>query len=344
MLDAADGSLLSTTRVGIGPAAVVADTTTRHAFVLNLDGASLSTVEIGTGRTLRTTPVRLIDPHFVEHPACAGIAPLNVCYSNATAGRLIQYNGEAWYVVHQSPAGLVVDERRHHLFVVATMNNTVDEFDTRTGILLRTIPVGLAPCAIALDPRTGQAFVSNLDSDSVSVLDTVRGVTLRTIAVGRAPSSLVLDAHGGRIVTANQQDGTVSIVDIRHPGAARTVPMGYGPTALAMDWRAHRVLVATMSADSGVGSYPRGLASLRVLDLLTGKMLHTTSIGRDPIAIAVDDGTGRILVLHIERSVPEPDAGGGWWGWLQRWLPFLARPQQPRATDVGDVEVYQRMP
>jgi len=99
-----------------------------------------------------------------------------------------------------------------------------------------------------------------------------------------------------------------------------------------------------MSADSGVGSYPRGPASLRVLDLLTGKMLRTTSIGRDPIAMAVDDRTGRILVVHIVRPAPEPDADGGWRGWLQRWLPFLARPQQPPPTDVGAVGVYQRMP
>jgi len=235
VLVAADGSALSTTRVGVGPAAVAVDPTTRHAFVLNLDGASLSTVEMRTGRTLRTTPIRLIDLHFVEHPACAGIIPLNVCYSNATAGRLIQFNERAWYVVHQHPGGLVVDERRHHLFVVATMNNTVDEFDTRTGTLLRTIPVGLAPCAMALDPQTGQSFVSNLDSDSVSVVDTVRGATLRTIAVGHAPSTLALDAHDGRIVTANQQDSTASIVDIRHPAAARTLPVGYAPTALAVD-------------------------------------------------------------------------------------------------------------
>ena len=267
-----------------------------------------------------------------------------MCYSDATAGRLIQLNEGAWCVVHQHPGGLVVDERRYHLFVVATMNNTVDELDTRTGILLRTIPVGLAPCAMALDPRTGQAFVSNLDSDSVSVLDTVRGLTLRTIAVGRAPSTLVLDAQGGRIVTANQQDSTVSIVDIRHPAAARTLPVGYAPTALAVDWRAHRALVATMSAGSGVGSYPRGQASLRVVDLLTGTILHTTSIGRDPIAMAVDDRTERILVLSVVGPAPASDTGGGWRGWLQRWLPFLARPQQPRATDVGSVGAYQRMP
>ena len=99
-----------------------------------------------------------------------------------------------------------------------------------------------------------------------------------------------------------------------------------------------------MSSDSGVGSYPRGQASLRVLDLLTGRVLQTTSIGRDPIPMAVDDRTGRILVLSVVRPAPAPDTGGGWRGWLQRWLPFLARPQQPRATDVGAVGVYERMP
>jgi DNA-binding beta-propeller fold protein YncE len=67
--------------------------------------------------------------------------------------------------------GLAIDERRHRLYVVpfapstgtgiATSPSSVRVLDTRSGVLLATIPVGWYAGPLAVDERNGRVFVLN---------------------------------------------------------------------------------------------------------------------------------------------------------------------------------------
>lgn len=58
------------------------------------------------------------------------------------------------------------------LFVVNTPADTVDVIDTKSGDILKRIPVGIDPVSIAIRPDGQELWVSNHISDSVSVIDT----------------------------------------------------------------------------------------------------------------------------------------------------------------------------
>jgi YVTN family beta-propeller protein len=70
------------------------------------------------------------------------------------------------------PGAMAVDARHQHLLVtnVGAMDSAgnplgpgrVSVLDTRSGTVLRTVPVGLAPGDVAVDERAGRALVLNL--------------------------------------------------------------------------------------------------------------------------------------------------------------------------------------
>jgi DNA-binding beta-propeller fold protein YncE len=107
--------------------------------------------------------------------------------------------------------------------------------DSRTGAVLRTLPVGgspsddsegdVPPTNIAVDVRRSRLFVINpgdpgsTGDGSVSVLDARSGSLLHTIGVGRHPISLAVDEATARLFVVNTNAGCV-----RAPGLWQYVP------------------------------------------------------------------------------------------------------------------------
>ena len=132
MLDTRSGALLRTVPVG-NPAALVVDATASRALVLNqgrLDshgqlrgGATLSVLDTLSGAILRTVPLTL-PPAFQGRPAFQGGPTL--------------------------PPAVAVDEQTGRAFVLLVgdmLANRVRVLDTRSGALVRTVPLHPAPAA-----------------------------------------------------------------------------------------------------------------------------------------------------------------------------------------------------
>src|SRR5919199_499155 len=87
------------------------------------------------------------------------------------------------YQCRRVTAAMAVDARHQHLLVtnVGAMDSAgnplgpgrVSVLDTRSGVVLRTVPVGLAPGDVAVDERAGRALVLNLGG-TVHVTDAWR--------------------------------------------------------------------------------------------------------------------------------------------------------------------------
>jgi DNA-binding beta-propeller fold protein YncE len=265
------------------------------------------------------------------------------------------------------PLALAVDARAGRAFAVgpavpnaqtALRVGDVDaalllsEFDTGSGALLRTSPRWCGASALAVDGRSGRLFVSCASDDTVRVVDTRSGVVLRTVTLAATPSGLAVDERRGRLYVVSGA-GTLSLRDARtgtllatqqvDPSADLGPPL---PVALAVDERRDRVYLTTWGplAPGPQGPTPRGNGTLYALDALTGAVLRRIAVGVAPQAVAVEEGSGRVVVVNRGGVVIHTADGWGelWIGRLRSWLPWLGRysAPAPTLTDVpGSVSV-----
>jgi YVTN family beta-propeller protein len=197
-----------------------------------------------------------------------------------------------------------------------------------------------------VDERTGHAFVANQGDNTVSVLDGNRGAVLHTSAVGTNPTTLAVAARTGRVFVVNRGDGTVSVLDARTGAVLRTVAVGaIRPQAVSftnavdvvVDERDGRAVVLNGSARDRAGNHTTG--SVSVLDAGSGRLLRTVTVGRAPVAAAVDETTGRLFVVN---NAPEGHGGEqNAWGWvpaeLRPWLPHALPSARNSSVTVLDL-------
>jgi YVTN family beta-propeller protein len=153
--------------------------------------------------------------------------------------------------------------------------------------------------------------------------------------------------HAGRVFVVNAGDGTVSVLDARTGAVQRTVTIGaLRPQSLATymnsvdvvaDEHGGRAVVVSGSAVDRNGiPLPGGVT---LLDARSGRVLRTVTVGRIPMAVAVDDTTARLFVVNNG-----PEGGPGrqtvWRWWipprLWRWLPQPSpQPHTGNVTVLG---------
>jgi YVTN family beta-propeller protein len=255
------------------------------------------------------------------------------CLLLATAGgEVVASRLAATPVVETTMVGLgpgttAVDEQTERVFVVNSEDRTVSLLDSRTGRLLRTIAVGFYPELVAVDTPSGHAFVGT-DEGQVSMLDGRTGSVLQSVQVGTAVADLAVDEQTGRIFGADPDDGTVSLLDARSGAVLATVAVSGDPQHVAVDARTGRAFVASedvtggnitvLDARSGavvstlrVGPAPHlwvqervgrvlvydRVGHVAVLDARSGRLLRTMALGVDIYAGAVDERTGRAIMV-----------------------------------------------
>lgn len=320
VLDSRSGAPLATRHVAPGADAVAVDAQTSHVVVASEGDGSISLLDARTGRLLRTTRM--------------GLAPLAVAVDPWTARAFVL--GTALL-----PTGQPADGQA----------GLVGVLDTRTGALVRTVVVGQGAAALAVDAPTARVFVANSAADTVSVLDARLGVVLRTVRVGGAPAALAVDARDGRVFVANEE-GTLSVLDAHSGALRRTVAVFPAPTisattwpdALAVDAERARVYVTAWGGLERSG-LPTESGQLAVLDARDGVLLRTLPLGVAPRAVAVQEDSGRLIV--VDSGGVRPAAPNWAPPWLQRvvgrvpWLACLV-PRLPAASRVpGSVSVIE---
>ncbi len=185
----------------------------------------------------------------------------------------------------QSPGPLLIDERSERAFVVTDGNSGVTVVDTRTGRVLRTVPLNTAERpALALDRPTGHVFLTG--EAGIVMLDGRDGRILHVEALNAdlgGPSSLAIDERAGRLYAVDHSGDAVLVLDTRSGRLIHTVAVGNGPTAVAVDARTARAFVVNAAA-----------YTLSVLDTQADRVLRTEQL--DPGPLAVDEATGHVFV------------------------------------------------
>ena len=194
----------------------------------------------------------------------------------------------------------------------------------------RTITAGQSIYSMALDARSGRAVLTRwANSARVQMLDTRSGTLGRPIALGTSPwlifvSSMVLDEATGHIFvltahfasTARTRDA-VRMLDERSGRLLRATPVLLGagfPGQLALDAPAHRVfLLSSRLLLRPTRIFSSGLATVRVFDTVSGRLLRTVAISPSSRApnicpcygqwLVVDQASGAVFVSDGGSSV-----------------------------------------
>ncbi len=244
-------------------------------------------------------------------------------------------------VLHTSPlsgalsgASAVVDERTSRAFLSleeGRANSTLAIADTRTGVLLRTIPAGGRAASLAVDAAIGHVFLTSTRLDlhqyptnsALTTFDARTGALVRTIDLQRASldSGLVISARAQRVFLLSsgvqnryehldRTQASLKLFDAVSGALLRSVPGAYGYSAL-VDERTGRLFAAQFARVDTTGQ-PLGQAKVTVLDGRTAHVLYVAPVGRYPSAFALDDTTGHLFVLDDGvLSHPGASNGGG---------------------------------
>jgi len=304
VLDARRAIIVRAAPARLFPLGMVVDDRAGHAFILNgrAVGGHVVMLDTGTGR--------------VRHTAVVGSA------DSALAG--------------------AVDTRTARAFVTSLVDDSVSVLDTRTGAVVATDLVARSPRAVTVDERRGRVFVASsgvasggAEGSGLSVLDARTGAVLRIQPLKASPLALAVDALAGRVFLVNgarDANGdaagisSISTLDAQSGAILRTVPIpkNLNLASIAVDARRGRVFVISQGAqDPARPGALMGAGSVYVLDARSGLLLRTLPAGVGPVAMAVDDAMGHVVVLDAGGTV---DVGDGWtWapGWLRHALPFL---------------------
>jgi len=88
------------------------------------------------------------------------------------------------------------------------------------------------------------------------------------------------------------------MVDVTKGALLRTIPVGKNPVALAVDERAARIIVIARGPIDGAG-VALGNGTITELDAVSGRIVRTAAVGRNPSAVAVDARDGRVIVASM---------------------------------------------
>lgn len=320
VLETRGWTVTRTIRVGSGANALAVDTRTGHVFVTSEETHSVSMLAAASGALLRTITL--------------DVMPGALCVDEQTARAFI--SGDS-----VEPSG----------YSVAL--GTISVLDTRSGAVLRTVPVGANTGPPVVDTRLGRVFVASQagaghwvgtqtrrvfvagqTENTLAMLDARSGAVVRVVSMSGVPTALAVDVRHGHLFVLSASDDTLTMLDAASGRVLRTIGVGAHASALAIDERGNRLFVAAWGPITAPG-YPTGAGSVSVFDLRGGAPRRTIRVGVAPQAIVVDEHSGHAFVVNQGGLVAWADP---WTAFLRRalpWLPPLAHPTQWAPASVS---------
>jgi YVTN family beta-propeller protein len=192
---------LQTMDAGKGADAVVFDPASRHVFVINSDGESVTVIDPSRDAVLTTIKVGgglefgVADTQGKLY--INGAERQEIVRIDTTTNRI-----DARWPVHDCarPHGIAIDPRTHRVFATC-VNNVMVVVDAVSGATIATLPIGARTDAAAFDPKRKLVFSSNGDG-TLSVI-AEKGPdqfeALGSIPTALGARTMALDAESGRI-------------------------------------------------------------------------------------------------------------------------------------------------
>lgn len=300
--------VLRTLRLNGAVVAAAMDERSGHAFVATYGAGTAGlghvvVLEAATGAVIRRV---VVGPSPIALAVDTHVGLLCVVDRTDGAVRVLDTRtGEIRHTVvlfsGTVPVAAVVDEHADRTLVAGYIpgsGGTVSVIETAGAQLLRIMPLGLAPWSTAVDEAGARAFAISPASNAIVEFDTRGGDLACTFTMGGNHGAIALDARVGHLFVTNTLSATVSMVDVTKGALLRTIPVGKNPVALAVDERAARIIVIARGPIDGAG-VALGNGTITEVDAVSGRIVRTAAVGRNPSAVAVDAPHGRVIVASM---------------------------------------------
>ena len=199
--------------------------------------------------------------------------------------------------------GAAVVPSRHLVFVSRGDKNVVDEFDSDTFQLVKSIPVATGPDAIIYDPTTALVYVASGNAKTGTLIDPSSATVLNSVRLPGEPEFPAVDVQTGLLYQNLADTNSVAAVDLSKGVIVGQWPLAEcrNPSGLAIDPVARRAFIGCLSN-----------AKVVVFDLDRHQVLAVLKTGRWPDSVAFDPGLQRIYAASaagtmtvIEQNSPD---------------------------------------
>ena len=246
------------------------------AFVMNSGSASISLLDMSTGKELRRIPA-LREPH---HWALSSDGK-SLLVGDSAGNQLLALdpaNGEVQRRIPcADPYQLGFSPNGKYLTVNGLARNQVDVYDAATYTLIKRFPLSSMPSHLAYAPASSMVFVSLQGTDKLAAIDLTRMQVAWVQPVGKTPAGVLW--LNGRVLVANMGADDVSVVDPVDGHVERRVHTGRGAHQLFLSPDGHTLYVNNRVEGTTVALDPA---------TLTVERTYSISGGPDDISFAPD--------------------------------------------------------
>ncbi len=212
--------------------------------------------------------------------------------SHGTAVNVVDLQTEKQVAVIENMKGVhgiaIVNELNRG-FISDGKGSAVIAFDTKTFKTIKVIPItGKDADGIIYDPFSKKIFVFEGDANAAVVVDPKELTQVGSIELGGAPEFAVSDGNG--LIYNNLEDkSSLNVIDAKAMKVIKNYPLSPcgGPTGLAIDKDNQRLFTVC-----------RENKGMSVIDITTGKVVQTLSIGAGVDAVIYDAANKLVIASN----------------------------------------------
>lgn len=274
----------------------------RHIAVIGLlEEQTVATIDLDSGQVLAQAAVGFA-PNVVRYDAQRRL----VYAAGANAPGLVVLDSETLQVKKAYGLGagvldITFDSQTGRIFATHPTLSSISVIDL-TEKQARALPMPDPPLAVAFSERTGKLLVTLGSDDPLGLLvvDADSGELEARLRSGATPEAIALDDRRQRLVVLNSKSNDLSVLDLDNLDLGsegtqvKTVGLNWRPTRLALSPSGDRAYVTSRDSDR-----------LQVVNLNSGQLEATYTIGRQPIGIQVLSRQGAPSVVVVEAGVPQ---------------------------------------
>jgi DNA-binding beta-propeller fold protein YncE len=185
----------------------------------------------------------------------------------------------------QRAIGVLASPELERVYAGATGHNEIIVVDARTLAPLARIADAGYPVAVTYAPNPRRLFVADGEGSSAVVIDVFANQILTRIPLAGSVAGATYDPVSACVLITVGADLVVLDPETDSVAARIALPGVVGAHAVAVD-PARRLAFVSSQANGKVA----------VVDLTTGRLTSTVTVGRGPDGLAVDPGWGRLYV------------------------------------------------
>jgi hyaluronoglucosaminidase len=282
------------------PVRVTDGTGTSRALTANFSGASVSSIDLSSGRS---TDIAVgANPGEVVVNADGRTAYAANQGSNTVSVIDVADGGvTATVPVGRVPAGLALTPDGHTLWVANYTDGTVQPIDTGDLKPGAPVTVGSGPENMAITPDGRTLYVANIHDNTVSPVDLTAGKAETAVPVGPSPFNVVASPDGKTVYVSDSGGSTITPIDTATNDTEPTLLVTGQAYGLSLSPDGRTLWVSPSNGDT-----------VTPVDTITGAPDKQITVGRSAFGVALNwNGTTAYVTTADSNALVPIDVASG---------------------------------